>query len=123
MRRLIAAVLIVISLPAFAITPRDKVFVHECKATNSANTGLRCGISGGKMVLRWMKDKKGMTPAQIEAVDYEYSRIIMRYFDLGGRQFSVTAEHWPKGGIRYCSIRPSRAVHCYTCDGSGNPCK
>lgn len=122
MRTLIAVGLTMFCLSAFAATPNQVVFAHECKATNAANTGLRCGTSGGKMVLHWTKDKKGMTPAQIEAVDYEYSRIIMRYFDLGGRQFRVTAEHWPKGGVRYCSIRPSRAVYCETCDGNGDKC-
>ncbi len=123
MRILIVVILTILSMSAFAASPSAVIFAHECKATNDANTGLRCGVSGGKMVLHWTTEKKDMTKEQLAQSKYEYSRIITRYFDLGGRQFSVTGKHWPKGAFRYCSILPSRAVHCYTCDGTGKACK
>lgn len=124
MRALLCLLLILPFLTgaAFAASPNAVVFAHECKSVNPEKSGLACGTWHGRMHLHWVKSKK-----EIEAVQpahYEYSRIIMRYFDLGGRHFDVTANHWKPGQMNSCSINPRRSVFCFPmqCDAQYKNC-
>ncbi len=103
--------LLLIPLPASAAPPNAVVFAHECKAVDPSKTGIRCDIGNGVMQLRWVK-RENKTAAQSEAAKYEYSRLIMRYFDLGGRHFDVRGDRWPSGVMKQCWISDNRSVYC-----------
>lgn len=123
--RALLSLLLLLPMTVFAASPNQVVFAHECKAVNTDKTGLQCGTWRARMHLHWVKSKKEMTPAQSEAADYEYARITMRYFDLGGQHFDVTANYWPAGAMKSCFIKPSRAVYCHPvkCDAQYKKCE
>ncbi len=118
-------IFMLIPLPAFAASPNEIVFSHECKAINPEKTGIHCGIGNGVMQLRWVKRPTDNAAARSETAKYEYSRIVMRYFDLGGRHFEVRGDRWPAGRMRQCWIRHTRSVYCtnFQCRTDGTQCE
>lgn len=125
MRYLIVVSMLLLSLPVYARTPGAVVMEHECKQIDPLKTGFRCALRPAGMALHWTKKKAAMTAEGRERSTYEYSRITMRYFDLGGRHFDVTANHWPAGAKRECTIRPNRTIFCadFRCRADGKNCE
>lgn len=73
------------------------VFAGECRAIDPKVTGFTCTLRREGLALHWIEKQSVMPAARRERALYEHEKIVLRYFDLGGRAFDVTADYWPAG--------------------------
>jgi hypothetical protein len=109
-------VAVFISLPSVVAgaSPAVTVFGTECRAIDSKVTGFTCDLRPQGLAIHWVEKQSEMTAARRDRSIYERERIVLRYFDLGGRAFDVTASYWPKGAHRMCFAMKPR-YQTYTC--------
>lgn len=83
-------------------TPRGIVFAYECKQIDKVKTGFECQFNDGQLTLHRHERFADMTPERRDFAEYEYNKIALRYFELGGKAFQVAADFWDKGKGRTC---------------------
>ena len=122
MKGFVLCLLCVVSAQAFAgdpYVPNRIVFAYECKQATLEQPYFRCeiepkeGRSLSGLKLHWITLPSDMSDAKREQADYLFNKIVLRYFQLGGRTFDVTAEKWPRNEVRGCS--PLKSALGYTC--------
>ncbi len=115
---LILFALLLIAAPALAAepqSPRGIVFAHECKQVNPKVTGFSCEFNGGDLTIRFHEQQSQMSPERRELVKYEFTKIALRYFELGGTGFDVQADFWAPNQRRLCSHVKNRPFYVYGC--------
>lgn len=122
MKTVLFCLFCVVSVQASAAdpyVPNRIVFAYECKQATTEQPYFRCeivqeeGRSLSGLKLHWITLPSDMSGAKRERADYLFNKIVLRYFELGGRTFNVTAEKWPSNEVRGCS--PLKSAHGYTC--------
>lgn len=116
MQLMSATVLVVLFLPftGYAATPAGVVLGGECRQINPKQTGFTCTLRRQGIALHWTEAHTAMPAERQERSMYEFNKIVLRYFDLGGRAFNVTADFWPPGAKRtYYALKPK--YRTYTC--------
>ncbi|MHB1183400.1 MAG: hypothetical protein ACYC4A_01695 [Desulfobulbia bacterium] len=83
-------------------TARGKVFAYECRQVNDQRLGFTCVFDEGQLTLVRHERFDKMAPAKREKAQYEFDRITMRYFELGGKTTTQRADFWPAGTSRVC---------------------
>ena len=103
--------------------PRSIVVDYECNHIDSAKTGFSCqhDMKRGGIILTLHKKTSDMSPSEKEYSQYEFNKIVFRYFQLGGRGFVVHADFWPKNSERVCSR--VNATYGYGCGNIFTPTK
>lgn len=96
-------------------TPRGIAMAYECKQIDPKVTGFSCEFDRGKMVIRTHEDPSEMSQERRELSDYEFTKIALRYFELGGTGFDVTSDFWPKNKRSHCSLGKNRPYYDYGC--------
>lgn len=116
MRLVPVTVLVLLFLPCagYGATPAGVVLGGECRQIDPKQTGFTCTLRRQGMALHWIEKQSAMPAERKERSLYEFNKIILRYFDLGGRAFAVTAGFWPPGAKRTCyALKPN--YRTYTC--------
>lgn len=101
-----------------ADSPRAIVLAYECFHVDSAQTGFACSLdTDGSMKIIWHKNPRGMPPKQRGLALYEFSKIGLRFVQLGGDRFEVAFTHWTdKNRRRYCRVTRNRLdFSCVDC--------
>lgn len=99
-----------------AQTPRGTVFAYECKQVNKLKVGFTCHFKkNGELHLQWHIKPAEMSEAERERPVYEFEKIAIRYMQLGGRDFGVGFDHWPKDKVRGC-FHSKKNNHDYYCN-------
>lgn len=91
-----------LAVQAEPTTPRGIVFAYECRQIDPAKTGFECRFNDGQLTLHRLQRFDEMAAEKSEHAEYEYNKIALRYFELGGKAFRVTADFWNKGKGRTC---------------------
>ena len=122
--RLLIAILMVVAVDAAAESPREVVLKQECEKTDP-NMGFRCIVGETGLELRWTQNIAELPSARRKEIMGEFHRIVMRYYDLGGRRYLITADRWPATKVRRCKITPTRTNRCadYTCNADRSDCE
>jgi hypothetical protein len=116
-----AAVLAILTLATFTTaqgeptTPRGIVFAQECKQVDAKATGFSCQLNEDGMQILWHEKTSAMPPQRKERAEYEFSRVALRYVELGGRHFTVRFAHWPADKVRNCWRRKNKPYADYYC--------
>lgn len=116
MRLMPVTVTVLLFLPGagYAATPAGVVLGGECRQIDPKQTGFTCTLRRQGLALRWIEKQSAMPAERQERSMYEFNKIILRYFELGGRAFEVTADFWPAAAKRTCyALKPS--YRTYTC--------
>lgn len=112
MRTVFVVVLMLIASPAFS-GPAANVFANECRAVDPKKTGFECRFIETGMEIYWHEKLSEMPPERREKAQYEADRLVVRYFDLGGRTFTVRMAHWEPNQVRVCTrIRDTLQHSC-----------
>lgn len=96
-------------------TPRGIVMAHECETTDPSNAGFSCHFDSSGMLIVMHEKAGDMTPERRKQTDYEFYRLALRFFELGGRSFEVRSNHWPKSRVRTCVRINGKPFYEYTC--------
>jgi hypothetical protein len=113
MRKILFFTIALIGLPVLAASPASNVFSHECRAVDHKITGFECRLTEAGMEIYWHEKLSAMSPQRREKAQYEADRMVVRYFDLGGRTFIVRMAHWKKDQMRVCTR--IRDTHQHSC--------
>lgn len=110
MRAIYVMALIFVTAPAVAESPRAVVFAQECKQVNAKEIGFECRFDpnkgaqtgGASMQIFWREKTSSMSAQRQEKAKAEFSRIALRYIELGGMHFTVRFAHWAPDKMRSC---------------------
>lgn len=97
-------------IPAVSIAEQPRTFVinYECDQAEKATDGvLSCSTEGG-FSFNWSRDPNDLERDARLRAHYHYNALALRYLQLGGRNFYVTADYWSDGDRRDCTATPSR---------------
>lgn len=119
MRIVLAVLFLVAAAPAAAEeSPRALVFDKECKQINPKVTGFECRFNQDGMQIYWHEKTGEMSPQRQQQAKTEFSRIALRYIELGGKHFTVSFSHWAPDKVRNCWRRRNvRYADYYCVDG------
>lgn len=101
MRTVIAFLAVLFAAAVQADNLHGRLLVYECKQTDAAKDGFRCALEkldDGSAGLRVHLVSEKDSPERQHKIDL----LLVRYMDAGGKVWSVTADHWPKGSSLYC---------------------
>lgn len=96
-------------------TVRGTVFAYECKQVNAMALGFTCEFKNGDLMFVRHERFDSMTPERHELADYEFSKISIRYMELGGKQYMQRADFWPSNKRRVC-YRVDNLPYKIACD-------
>lgn len=96
-------------------TPRGIVMAHECESTDPSKAGFSCHFDSNGMLIVMHENADDMAPERRKQTDYEFYRLALRFFELGGRSFDVRSDHWAKNRIRTCVRLKGKPFYEYTC--------
>ena len=99
-----------VSFNAAATQPGKAVFKYECK--NSDSPYFECQIESGKVIFRLMKNPENMDTKESELFNYQVSKLIVRFFSLGGQKLYRT--HGYDNKKWECNLW-ANTLHDYTC--------
>lgn len=124
MRQLLIAILMVISGNAVAESPRVVVLRNEC-AKIDPNIGFKCIVRESGFEVRMVSDIRAMPEPRKKIAMGEFHRIVLRFYDLGGRQFIISADRWPPTKVNGCKITPTRTYRCsaHKCNADRSDCE
>ncbi len=117
----ILLILLLLPLPVLAATPKGIVMGEECRQANVKKLGFVCHLRPQGLWIENVEDMLKMSAERRRQSRYEFHRLIMRYYDFGGRHFSMTSFKWQHGKRRECSIQSNRGYICfdYLCKADG----
>lgn len=95
--------------------PRAVVFLHQCQEIDPAVSGFSCAFDRDGLRIHWQKKTSDMTAKKRQRARYDFSRIALRYIELGGRRFTVRFAHWPPGQMRTCWRRKNVKYPAFWC--------
>lgn len=124
MRQLLVAILLVAAVDVGADdSPRAVVLKNEC-AKIAADMAFKCFVREYGLEMRWTANVAAMPEARRKEIMGEFHRVVMRYYDLGGRGYVITADRWPKSKERRCKITHTRTYRCsdYHCNADRSDC-
>lgn len=113
MRILVLISALMMSVIAAAGNPGRIVFEHECATATFAADGFECHGLDGDLLKLSMSDWTTLDDKQRAHYRYRLHLLVLRFFDLGGVNFTLTSPAIPNGGYKYCS-RP-RDKFTYSC--------
>ncbi len=119
---LILFALLLIAAPALAAepqSPRGIVMATECEQINPAETGFSCHFANGHINIQLHEKQSQMTEAKRKHAQYEFNKIALRYFELGGMTFPVHADFWPVNQYKSCGRSPRKPWFIFVCQGIG----
>ena len=96
-------------------TPRGVVLANECQQVNNQHLGFTCVFEDGQLMMRLHEPKSKMSQERRKRSDYEFNRLALRYFELGGKGFEVRADTWAPNQRRLCSHVKGRPYYVYSC--------
>jgi hypothetical protein len=67
------------------------------------------------MLIVMHENADDMAPVRRKQTDYEFYRLALRFFELGGRSFDVHSDHWQKDRVRTCARIKEKPFYEYTC--------
>ena len=118
MRAFGVALLAFLSMPAVAgdepRDPRAIVFLKECREIDPKVSGFACHFDREGMRVNWTEQTEKMPPDRRERARYDFSRIALRYIELGGVHFTVRFAHLPQK-VRNCWRRKNARQADYYC--------
>lgn len=94
---------------------RAIVFKKECDQVDPKKTGFECRFNQEGMQLYWREKTDAMSPQRREKAKAEFSRVALRYIDLGGQHFTVRFAHWAPNQVRNCWRRKNVRYADYYC--------
>jgi hypothetical protein len=103
-------------------TSRGRVMAYECAQIDARVNGFTCHFNKGELRLQLhVKDEElDRNPERKRQVYYALDKITLRYFELGGRGYTVGSDHWPAGRVRECARAAKRphslAAYCHEYD-------
>jgi hypothetical protein len=111
MRSLLAVFLLLIAPVAMSAPKDDRtltqiVFQYECAHVDAAVTGFKCTLDPklGVLLTRLHEISK-LPKEQGDRERYEFSKFLLRYYDLGFRSvFTVRLDWEPAGKYHYCGL-------------------
>ncbi|MEW6647186.1 MAG: hypothetical protein AB1450_08315 [Pseudomonadota bacterium] len=115
MRIILAAILACAATAQAADTPRGLLFSYECKYVDTQVAGFSCHADKKPIRIQWHEELNKMTESQRERAVYEFTKLAMRYFELGGTTLEVRADHWPDNKRRFCTVARGRPYYAYGC--------
>lgn len=96
-------------------TPQQTVFSYECQQIAARLVGFSCHYQPGQFVLQMHERFSEMSPERRERAQYEFDKISLRFFELGGASFDVTADFWASNTKRRCAHRKGKPFHMFAC--------
>lgn len=127
MRVFIVLVLTAIFCASALASPAGQVFGYECKMIDSKVTYFKCGYDKDGLIIT-LEKKPDLSPSDKEQNTYKFNSLLLRFFQLGGKNLTIKHHEWPEGRVRLCSLprnKPFYKFRCYDCtwkydaDGSG----
>ncbi len=113
MRYAIAFLALGAAATANAEAPRDVVFGYECAQIDPEVTGFSCEFNGfSKTVMSWHEDPRKMNAQRQTRAKYEFERLALRYFSLGGQRFEVRRADGKKLGCFNSRNHPNIDYTC-----------
>ena len=94
MRTILALLALAIAGTVFAAeptTPRGVVLAHECRSINPEQAGFTCNFDSSGMGIVMHEDQAKMPDKRRASVDYQFYKIALRFFELGGRSFEAVS--------------------------------
>lgn len=91
MRTMPIAILVMLFVPGagYAATPAGVVLGTECRQIDPKQTGFACTLQRQGLALHWVEKHTAMPAERRDRSQYEFNKIVLRYFELGGRAFDV----------------------------------
>lgn len=98
------------------VSPRGAIIGYECTHAPS-DVGFTCSFNhaNGYLHFQWHEKLTDMSDVRRERAWYEYSKLAVRYFELGGKSFDMHYDFWPANQVRQCSHIKGRPAYSFTC--------
>lgn len=117
MRYVIALVALLAAGAVSADNLPGKVFAYECAQVSPERDGFSCTLNATetevRMKIHFVRKAADLPKEQRAAQEYKYNALLLRYLDLGGTLWDVTAKFWPEGTGLHCYAGKVRySTHC-----------
>ena len=124
MRTLTSLLLVLATIPvpvSAADNMAQSTVRHECAQIDPAKTGFSCSLSNMNqygMQIHWREDPQKMTKERRADISHQRKIMALRFYQVGGRLVTITANHWSKDKAMQCSPTKSRQSEiCFPCRG------
>lgn len=114
MRALILVAALLMPGLAAAENAATIVLTYECAMASTEQDGFECLGMDGDLLKIAITDWSKVDAKRREHFRYRLHVFLLRYFDLGGVNFTLRSDTWPDGAYKYCS-RPRDKQFIYSC--------
>lgn len=112
MRATIFIILAFIITSVNAASIQIEVISYECKHADATKDGFTCKLEpnefGAIMQIHLSSNYHDVDEETHEYFNYQYNKMLMRFFDLGGKRFEVTYDKWGNDKYKSCSLIKGR---------------